>query len=88
MNALLSYAAIGVLFAGAAVAGSGDYVLVMRERGATTETKAKSAATCEQARAAAWAGQLPDVPAGTPSRCEPRPGAFSERSNCIAGHSC
>lgn len=88
MTALMSYAAIGVLLAGAAVAGSGDYLLVMREHGVITASKSKSAATCERAREAAWAGRLPDVPASTPSRCEPRPGAFSERSNCISGFSC
>ncbi len=75
-----------LLVAGAAVAGSGDYMLVMPEGGVGTGTKSKSAQMCQEAREAAWAGRLPDVPAGTPSRCEPAPGAFSTRSNCIVGY--
>ena len=77
-----------VVVIGCAAAGSGDYVLVMPEHGIGTGSPAKSLETCEAARRAAWNGWLPDVPAGTPSRCQRAPGAFSERSNCIAGHNC
>ena len=73
---------------GTAAAGTGDYMLVMPENGVGTGSKAKSLQSCESARQAAWAGLLPDVPAGTPSRCEPAPGAFDDQSNCIVGFNC
>jgi hypothetical protein len=88
MTAIFSYAAIGLLVAGAAVASSGDYMLVMPEGGVATGTKSKSLQMCQEAREAAWAGRLPNIPAGTPSRCEPAPGAFSARSNCIQNYNC
>lgn len=73
---------------GTAAAGSGDYMLIMPENGVATGSKAKSANDCEKAREAAWDGLLPGIPPLTPSRCEPHPGAFSERSNCIEKFNC
>lgn len=79
--------AVAVVFLVAA-SGSGDYVLVMPERGIATGSCSKSAETCEAARQAAYAGWLHGVPAGTPSRCEPSPGCFTAESLCIRGYSC
>lgn len=72
----------------AAASGSGDYALVLPERGIATGSCAKSAATCEAAMRAAWAGYLHGVPAGTPSRCEVSPGCFGAESLCIKNHNC
>lgn len=77
------FAAAVVLLA--AASGSGDYVLVLPERGVAAGSCAKSAETCEAARRAALAGWLPGVPAGTQGRCEPRPECFAPSSNTIPG---
>lgn len=77
-----------VVVTGCAAAGTGDYWLVLPEHGVGTATPAKSLATCQEARRAAWRGWLPGVPAGTPSRCERHPAAFSTASECIRGWNC
>lgn len=84
-NWLLAPCLAIVVVLGTAAAGSGDYMLVMPENGIATGSPAKSEETCELARLAAWRGWLPGVPEGTPSRCEPHPGAFDARSNFIDG---
>jgi hypothetical protein len=84
MTALASYAAIGLLVAGAAVAGSGDYVLLLPTG---EEVCAKSADTCNAAIRAIERGWWPILPSGSGLRCEPRPrGCFPESSNHIKGY--
>ncbi len=88
MTGLASYAAIGLLVAGAAVAGSGDYMLIVP----LPETPgrgicAKSQQSCEAARAAIKNGWfLTEVMRGAPTFCIPWPGCFSEESNVIRGY--
>lgn len=83
MKALASYAAIGLLFAGAALAGSGDYVLILPTG---EEICAKSADNCETARRAIERGWWPIMPSGSGIRCEAHPQCFSPASNTIKGY--
>jgi hypothetical protein len=84
MTALASYAAIGLLVAGAAVAGSGDYVLIVPlPEKPGLHICAKSHESCEMAREAVRAGWFLEGLRDAPTRCEPDPNCFSDRSNCI-----
>lgn len=62
-----------------------DYRLILQGQPAIC---AKDKATCEMAREAVARGWIEGVPRETPSRCEPAPGCFSARSNCIEGWNC
>lgn len=75
----------GALLA-AAVAGQGDYQLVVPSTGEMM--CAKSQETCILAKEAIFKGWLLEIPRGTRARCDPHPQCFSEQSNCIAGFNC
>jgi hypothetical protein len=77
-----------VVVVGTAAAGTGDYALVMPENGVGTGSCAKSLEACRDAQAAVQMGYITSVPKGTPTRCQPKPGCFSKRSNCIVGFNC
>jgi hypothetical protein len=83
MTALWSYAAIGLLVAGAAAAGSGDFALIVPGQPPICAT---SATTCEQARYAIRMGWLEGLMGELPTKCEPHPNCFSARSGCIPGY--
>ncbi len=83
MNALASYAAIGLLVAGAAVAGSGDYILILPTG---EQICAKSSEVCETARVAIRKGWWPILDKDVMTVCQPRPECFSEQSNHIRGY--
>jgi len=85
-RALVSYAAIGLMFVGAAAADSGDYALIVPNQSVIC---AKSERSCEAAREAIRKGWLlKEIPRNTPTQCIAWPGCFSEKSNCIEGHNC
>lgn len=76
---------IPLLFSTLILAASSDYVLILPTG---ERICAKSAETCEVARAAIATGRWPIVPRGTPTRCTPAPGCFEPPSNCISGFNC
>ncbi len=82
MTALVSYAAIGLLFVGAAAAGSGDYVLIVPGE---PPICAKSRDTCEAAREAIRKGWWLISRRDAATVCRPMPGCFPESSNHIRG---
>lgn len=84
MTALPSYAAIGLLFVGAAAtSGSGDYALVVPNQPAIC---AKSVEVCKAAREAIKRGWfLPEVGRDAATYCIASPGCFTAESLVIRG---
>ena len=79
--------ALGVVLA-VAVAGSGDYELVVP--GVDAVICAKSRKVCDEARNAIRDGRwrIDGVSSGAPILCPPHPYCFPARSNCIEGYNC
>jgi len=82
MTAGLSYAAIGLLFIGAA-AGSGDYALILDNQ---PPICAKSEANCETAREAIRTQRWPIARPNAATSRIPMPGCFSAESLVIRGY--